>query len=138
VEGYMLVVGVAVLVLGCGLANYFWTLNKYGRDWETFEVIVVARIRVRPFLIVGVPLALSGVITLLLGVFSSPYDVPSPWWWLVALYFGFIGGLVGFIKVKGESKRMAFGVLFGSILWSVAFVAIAYSCLDMVVVEYPV
>ena len=51
---------------------------------------------------------------------------PSLWWYLVPLFFGLLGGIVGYVGVKNEDKGMANNLLNLGIIMTVVDIAITY------------
>jgi len=68
---------------------------------------------------IGILVSLHGLITILLGLASSS------WWWLCPLYFGIIGGLIGYVGTKDEEGDMDIGLLIAGIVWEIIIVIIA-------------
>ena len=51
---------------------------------------------------------------------------PSLWWYLVPLFFGLLGGIVGYVGVKNEDKGMANNLLNLGIIMTVIDIGISY------------
>ena len=47
---------------------------------------------------------------------------PSAWWYLVPIFFGIIGGIIGYYAIIGRNKRMAKSLLIVGIASTVIIV----------------
>ena len=49
---------------------------------------------------------------------------PSAWWYLVPIFFGIIGGIIGYYAIIGRNKHMAKSLLIVGIVVTVIIVSL--------------
>ena len=70
--------------------------------------------------------------------FSSSTKRPSKAWYLLPIFFGIIGGLVMYLVIKNEDRKMAKkGIILGIILTVVGFVLGAVVGMLMALMTHP-
>jgi len=57
---------------------------------------------------------------------------PSSLWYLVPFFFGFIGGLLGYIAVKDEDRDMAASLIFFGIFMTLVYIFLAWQYIEWV------
>lgn len=87
--------------------------------------VSIQGVTVYPYAIFGSFLIFYGIAQIIIGMIDLK-NHPSPWWWLVPLYFGIIGGIAAFLYVQDDDKEMAKNILLFSIIWQLVLILVAF------------
>ncbi|MBI3841091.1 MAG: zinc-ribbon domain-containing protein [Thaumarchaeota archaeon] len=55
---------------------------------------------------------------------QPPAEQISAWWWLLPLFFSWIGGIIAYFVLKDRNQRTATNMLIFGIVWTIAGVII--------------
>jgi hypothetical protein len=87
--------------------------------------VSIQGITVYPYASFGIFLIFYGVTQIIIGVIDLK-NHPSPWWWLVPLYFGIIGGIAAFLYIQDDDKETAKNILLFSIIWQLVLILVGF------------